>query len=192
MNNKAFVYVITNLLNGKKYVGVTRDMRRRMNAHASHTIATRAAIKNAIKKYGRENFQMEVLEEGEVDYCYEREPHWIEILGTQSPSGYNICFGGRGAKGLNGEMNGMYGRRGDKHPNFGKVGYRTGIPHTEETKEKMRLARLGRKHSPETIAKLKAAALARSPETKRKIQDAMRAGYAKILDQRIKAGACNG
>ena len=157
MIEEACVYLITNSVNGKKYVGVTKNIKTRMNSHASHTIPTKAAIKNAIKKHGRENFTIEVIEEGSVDYCYEREPHWIAELNTLVPIGYNICTGGRGAKGLTGEKNGMFGRRGDAHPHFGKPGYRRGVPHSEETKAKMRAARLGRKHSDLVKAKISAA-----------------------------------
>ena len=185
----ACVYVITNTLNGKKYVGVTKNMSSRMRSHASHTIPTKAAIKNAIKKHGREYFTMEMLEEGSQDYCYEREPYWIKTLNTLKPSGYNVCTGGRGAKGLTGENNGMFGRKGVLHPHFGKPGYRAGIPHTEQSRAKMSAARKGKKHSPEAIENIRRAALARSPESRARATDAIRAAYAKKRELLASAGA---
>lgn len=185
----ACVYVITNVLNGKQYVGVTKNISSRMRSHASHTIPTKAAIKNAIKKYGREHFTIEVLEEGSQDYCYEREPYWIENFNTLKPSGYNICTGGRGAKGLTGENNGMFGRRGALHPHFGKPGYRSGVPHTKQSREKMSAARRGKKHSPEAIENMRRAALARSPESRKRAADAIRLAFAKKRELRAAEGA---
>ena len=176
---EACVYIITNSLTGKQYVGVTKDMRRRMISHASHTTPTKAAIKNAIKKYGREVFKMEVLEEGTVDHCYSREPYWIERMNTLKPKGYNICTGGRGSKGLVGDMNGMFGRSGELHPHFGKPGYFKGRKHSEQTKARMSEVHKGDMRSAETREKMRKAALARSPEAKARAAAALRASNAK-------------
>ena len=50
---------------------------------------------------------------------------------------------------------------------------------SEESKEKMRQSRLGRKFSQETREKLKQIALNRSPELLRRMADAQRAAFAK-------------
>ena len=154
-SDMACVYVITNTVNNKQYVGVTKNPKTRMNAHACHTIPTKAAIKNAIKAYGRDKFKMEILFYGTQEYCYQMEPKIISLYNTKSPSGYNICSGGRGAIGLVGELNGMYGRLGELHPNYGKPGYRTGKFHSEETKAKMRQSHLGQKRSEESKEKMR-------------------------------------
>jgi hypothetical protein len=132
-----------------------------MNAHACQTIKTKAAIKNAIFKYGRDNFKLEVICKAEQDYCYELERKAIVSYKTILPHGYNICEGGRGAKGLYGDANGMYGKRGELHPNFGKPGHNTGRKHTEEARKKMSEARKNRQFSEETKQKLRESAIKR-------------------------------
>lgn len=157
MEKEAYVYRITNILNGMQYVGVAVNPKRRFQSHCRSVGSHRLLLKNAILKYGKENFKMEVLLKASQKYCYEIEPKVIALYNTLKPNGYNLTKGGMGSLGLTGEMNGCYGRTGEKHPHFGKPGYRTGIKHTEETKAKMRAARLGRKHSDEVKAKIGAA-----------------------------------
>ncbi len=150
----ACVYSVTNKVNGKMYIGVTVNFERRKRSHLKHNIRTRSMLKNAIAKHGEENFVFEILCVGTKDYCYLAEPRFISEYNTRTPHGYNICSGGRGSKGLTGENNGMYGRTGEQHPHFGKPGYRTGMPHSEETKQKMREAHLGKVRSEETRKKI--------------------------------------
>ena len=186
---EACVYIITNTANGKQYVGVTKDVKQRMRSHACHTIPTKAVIKNAMKKYGRENFDIKVLEEGSVEHCYEREPFWIKECGTLCPDGYNICTGGRGAKGLVGERNGMFGRRGALHPNYGKPGFWTGLKHSEETKKRMSEAHKGKAATPEARENIRRSSLARSPESRQRAADAIRVAYAKKRELSASGGA---
>jgi group I intron endonuclease len=157
MEKTAYVYRITNTLNNMQYVGVTVDPKKRFQSHCREVGSSRLLLKNAILKYGKERFKMEILVKASQNYCYELEPKVICLYNTIKPSGYNLSQGGMGSLGLTGEMNGCYGRTKEKHPHFGKVGYRTGIPHSEETKAKMRESRKGRKHSAETKAKISAA-----------------------------------
>jgi group I intron endonuclease len=154
IEKEAFVYRITNLINGMQYIGVTVNPVNRFRSHCRNVGSTRLLLKNAILKYGKENFKMKLLLKASQKYCYEIEPKIIELYNTLNPNGYNLSKGGMGSLGLVGEMNGCYGRTGDAHPNFGKKGYRSGMLHTEETKAKMRASRAGRKHSEETKAKM--------------------------------------
>lgn len=90
-----FVYCVTNLLNGKKYIGQTiRPVRARWSAHKRDT---RYPIGRAIAKYGKENFRFEILEtvdsREELD---EREIYWIREFNTIRPTGYNLTEGGKG------------------------------------------------------------------------------------------------
>ena len=56
----AYVYLVTNNINGKKYIGSSRKDTIDFNYYGSGK-----RIKNAIKKYGKENFTREILWEGE-------------------------------------------------------------------------------------------------------------------------------
>lgn len=91
------VYAITCLLNGMKYVGqTTRTIKKRFSEHAS----AKNHLGNAIRKYGRENFKIEVLEECETpEQLNEREIFWIAKLNCKHPNGYNVTGGGESSKG---------------------------------------------------------------------------------------------
>ena len=183
MSESAFLYRITNSINGMQYIGVTKNPKVRFRGHAFHNTKTRSILKSAMKKYGAENFNMEILLESTQEYCYSMEATFIKHCNTRKPYGYNICAGGRGAVGLVGEDNGMFGKKGKLHHNFGKVGYRTGIAHTEEAKAKMSVAGKGRKKSVETCAKLKEISLNRSPELLEKMRIARIAAIQRKKEQ---------
>lgn len=88
------IYKITNLINNKFYIGL--DTLDRKNYYGSGT-----AIKSAIKKYGKENFQKEILEKCDsIDKLNEREIYWIKELNSKYSNGYNLTDGGRGSKGF--------------------------------------------------------------------------------------------
>lgn len=88
------IYKITNLINNKIYVG--KDIRNNPNYFGSGI-----AIRNAIKKYGKENFKKEILEtcKTEKSLC-KREKFWIKKLKSFKPIGYNISEGGNGGNTL--------------------------------------------------------------------------------------------
>lgn len=93
------VYLIQNLVNGKKYVGQTiKTVKERFNEHSwENTI-----ISKAIRKHGKENFRYGVIKscasKEEMDYW---EKFFIAALKTKSPLGYNLTDGGEGVVGLN-------------------------------------------------------------------------------------------
>jgi group I intron endonuclease len=92
------IYKITNLINNKIYIGYTKkSLEERFNLHCKGN--NKMLIVKAIKKYGKENFKIELLEESENDkYIHkEREAYWINKLNAKDPKiGYNIAFGGDG------------------------------------------------------------------------------------------------
>ena len=185
----AYVYRLTNKVNGKQYVGVSKNPRRRFHEHARHMLNSKSIIKNAILKNGVENFSFEILCKASQIYCYELEAKIITAFNTRAPNGYNICTGGRGAHGLDGELNGMYGRRGSLHPHYGKPGYSRGLRPSEETRAKMSASRKGKKRSPELCAKMKAIAASRSPELLAKMREARTAAIRRKAEERKKAAS---
>jgi group I intron endonuclease len=183
MNQVAFVYKITNLLDGRLYIGVSKNPEKRFYSHAFHNTKTRSLIKLAIQKHGVENFKMDVLLKSTQEYCYMMERVLVDAYQTQKPLGYNICSGGRGAIGLAGEENGMFGKKGELHHNFGKQGYRTGVMHSEETKAKMSAAHKGKIKSPETIEKMREITRNRSPEMWARMRELRRQTLAKKREE---------
>lgn len=91
------IYLIRCLVTGKLYVGQTKQkLQVRFRSH----LREETYIGRAMRKYGIENFTVEVIEE-----CYsreqlnERECYWIVKLNCKRPHGYNLTDGGEGTSG---------------------------------------------------------------------------------------------
>lgn len=99
--NCSCVYVIRNTVNGKEYVGKTHQLRRRVQSHISSSECKESILYKAIRKYGIENFDLEILELIPLDrkVSGDREIHHIRLRGTLAPAGYNMTEGGEGALG---------------------------------------------------------------------------------------------
>lgn len=95
------IYLITNMINSKKYVGQTTiSLKRRFLYHCEDARKTRCEnrpLYAAMKKYGVENFAIEELEDIENEKLSEREIYWINELGTFGSNGYNSTKGGDGS-----------------------------------------------------------------------------------------------
>jgi group I intron endonuclease len=91
------IYKITNLINGKIYIGQTcRSIKSRFNKHKS---ASRAGggyvIGKAMRKYGEDKFIIETIDECQKDNANEREIFWISKYdSTNYKIGYNESIGG--------------------------------------------------------------------------------------------------
>ena len=93
------IYCITNQINGKQYVGQSIHIEQRFNEHCRK--CGELVVDKAIQKYGKSNFNFEILEEcpDDFDILNEKEIYWIEKLGTfDNKSHYNCTKGG-----MNGE-----------------------------------------------------------------------------------------
>ena len=100
------IYRITNLANGKIYIGQTKQaLKQRFNEHASRSTS---ALHEAINKYGRESFKIDVLDETELQsIADEREKYWTEFYKSNDENfGYNIAV----VKTRIGKTNGFYGK----------------------------------------------------------------------------------
>lgn len=185
MAEVAHLYKITNTVNDMVYIGVTKNPKSRMNSHACSVTPTKSILKNAMKKYGRDKFTLQVLFTSTQEYCYEMERKAIEAYNTLKPNGYNICTGGRGAIGIYGEKNGMFGRKHSPETLEKIRQTKLGRKATAETKEKMRIAHLGKKGSVEICAKMKQIALNRSPELLAKMSEARNIARARKKESRV-------
>ena len=98
-NYYGFIYITTNKINGKKYIG-----QKKYCGNYETYLGSGIALKNAIAKYGRENFTREIIEECETkDELDEREKYWIKYYdATNSDNFYNITNGGDGGFGSTG------------------------------------------------------------------------------------------
>lgn len=93
------VYKITNDVNNKVYIGVTRfSLRKRWNEHLSDARRDdrcNRPLYKAINKYGAEKFHISIIEKCNDDVLFEREKFWIEKYGSYL-DGYNATYGGQG------------------------------------------------------------------------------------------------
>ena len=118
--------------NGKKYVGVTWDLKERFRGHRKG----KSLVANAFRKYG--NPLVKILLIGERKYCYEMERRLIEQRKTFHPHGYNLLVGGEGSV---------------KHHETTRIKMaksRLGAKHTEATKRKLAMRASKENLSPET------------------------------------------
>lgn len=114
-----FIYKITNLINGKIYVGQTKlDINLRFRQHFKPSSGCTILV-SAIKKYGKENFSVELLEEIEKVDLNSKEKYWINKLNSLTPNGYNIVEGGNKGPTKYGKDNFMFGKIGKLHPQYG-------------------------------------------------------------------------
>lgn len=98
----SYIYVITNLINQKQYIGYTsRTIARRFYEHIWEAYDNddeekNSALHNAIRKYGSCNFIVEQVKEfNENEFNWEEmEKHYIQAYNSLVPNGYNICKGG--------------------------------------------------------------------------------------------------
>ena len=95
------IYKITNLLNGKCYIGQSTNIQRRFISHRNKPFDINShsyeyPLYRAIRKYGLENFKFEVLEECRVDQLNELERGYIKEFDSFL-NGYNQDEGGNNA-----------------------------------------------------------------------------------------------
>ncbi len=96
------IYVITNLINGKMYVGQTSgSVKKRWSQHKSHTLRKSThPLYRSILKHGVENFDVSLVALAFTKkHCDWLEEQWIRTLETHlRDKGYNLTFGGEGAR----------------------------------------------------------------------------------------------
>lgn len=161
------IYKITNLINGKTYIGQHKYKKLNDNYMGSGKI-----LKQAQAKYGIENFKKDILVFDIVrrDFINLLEKEYIKFYRSIGQAEYNITDGGEGGNG---------GKKG-------QVPWNKGKHHSEETRRKLSEVRKGKhfgSHSEETKKKISESLKGHddwnkgkhhSNETKKKISDAMK------------------
>lgn len=147
-----FVYLATNLVNGKRYVGVTsKSLAKRRWQHendAKRCVDACPAFHAALRKYER-RFSWEIL--GTFESLDEALRAEIAAIADLAPE-YNITAGGEGAI-----------RPWTTEQRAAQSARRMGIKFTDEHLKNLAAAHRGKKQLPETIEKRRKAWLGRSP-----------------------------
>lgn len=93
------IYKITNQINGKIYIGKSTRIERRWSEHKSdvNDINKQNHLYRAMRKYGKESFNFEIIELCPEDnnILSEREKYWINYYNSYE-EGYNETRGGEG------------------------------------------------------------------------------------------------
>lgn len=95
-NCKCTIYLLTNLVNKKIYVGQTWGPLERRMGKDGVKYSNSVYLYNAIQKHGVENFQYQVLEEClDQQQADQREQYWIDFYDSKNTEiGYNLKDGG--------------------------------------------------------------------------------------------------
>ena len=116
-----YIYLITNKIDNKKYVGQTigKDIFHRWNQHKNINQKSYCRyLYNALKLYKLENFKFEIICICFDEDCNKYEENYIKKFNTLAPNGYNLREGGKNGK---------------QHP---------------DSNEKRRIANTGKKYKP--------------------------------------------
>lgn len=150
------IYKIENTINGHIYIGQTqRSLGARVNYHSC---SNKFPIGVAIKKYGKDKFNTVIIDHAntkqELD---DKERYWISFYNCKAPNGYNLTDGGEGREGYR-----LSQATKDKI-SASHIGIGKGIKQSAEHIQKKSDAVRGRKHSLETIIKMRLSAKHRQP-----------------------------
>ena len=152
------IYIATNKLNNKSYIGQTiNSLPRRITNHKNQSKNKNGKFSNAIKKYGIDGFDWKILYKVSIDQLDLAEICAIYIYNTYY-GGYNSTPGGNNpmldetirnkySERFSGKGNPMYGRIYTEEEKLHISKITTGIPKSEEMKEKISLAQMGNKNS---------------------------------------------
>lgn len=166
---KSGIYQITNILNGKFYIGSAVDLNQRKGIHFYNLKNNKHGnphLQSSYNKHGKDNFVFEIIEECVVEILLLREQYYIDIL---KPN-YNIRLVAKS---------------------------NLGLKFSAESSEKKRMASTGKKHSEETKKKMSEAHKKREPrkpvseETKFKMSIAQKRVIRKPLSEETKRKIIN-
>lgn len=92
-----YIYKITNIINGKVYIGQTiQSIESRWEQHKRSSTYKNYALYYAMRKYGIDNFKIEMVEECDNKELNDKEIKWISFYNSYH-DGYNMTLGGNGS-----------------------------------------------------------------------------------------------
>ena len=135
------VYIFSNKVNGKCYVGQTWNLQRRIRDHNNGNGYAKL-LAYAIKKYGANNFDVRVItccdSQEDLDQA---EKAQIQVNNTLAPHGYNLALGG------------AHGKHTDSTKQLIGSYHRNKVV-SQSTRDKLRAKNQGKKPTPQTVSKI--------------------------------------
>ena len=89
------IYFISNKVNGKRYIGSSKDIEQRFRAHRSELnrgVHRNVHLLNAWNKYGEESFEFSVVEECDEENRFAIEQRYLSFAEDDKEKYYNISF----------------------------------------------------------------------------------------------------
>lgn len=121
------IYLITNKINGHKYVGGSLNINRRFSEHKRATDVDSQAIDKAILKYGANNFDYQIITKLPPNWKIigEHEKYWIKFYNTfENKHHYNLTPGGDGNTVMGGYWKGKtFSEEHKQRLSEAKIGY---------------------------------------------------------------------
>lgn len=158
MKRQCCIYMITNNVNGRIYIGSAVDFRARQYTHLSDLRRGKhhsQKLQNAFNKYGEASFTFAVIQEVEdKSQLVPREQYWLDLHKSYGRDGYNIsptagnCIGVKHSAETRAKISAALRNRSP----------------SEDTRRKLSAAHKGRTYSSETLARMSAAKLNMTPE----------------------------
>lgn len=152
-----YVYLHTNNLDGKMYVGITsQDSPESRWGSDGRRYSREGYFGRAIEKYGWDNFSHEYWVVDSEEAMKQCEKDMIAFFDTKAPNGYNCTDGGDGSLGFHPSLESRKkisdSLKGENSPNYGKR-------QSKETVDKRRKSMYGKNkgkvRSEETVAKMR-------------------------------------
>ena len=141
--SKNVIYLYTNKINGKKYVGQVNGKTKNLNIRHKRHMNDNLVVDIALRKHGIENFSLEIIHFGEtLEELNYFERYYIKYYNTlaKNNNGYNVSSGGAKGNPLAGKTEEEIkeiskkkseSKKGENNPNWGKK-------QSEESNEKRR------------------------------------------------------
>lgn len=124
----------------KKYIGQTCRDYEKRYNEHCKLLGSCILLENAIRKYGKDKMKFEVLAEIENELLDEYEQFFIELFSTLEPNGYNIKTGGETGK------HSEQSRQRMRNAKLGEKNHNFGKERTDATKQAISDAKSGEKH----------------------------------------------
>lgn len=205
---KCGVYLVTHRESGRRYVGQSIDVDRRIREHSAGHQGTGLLCK-AIKKHGKDAFEFTVIELCEQRNLNAAEVKWIAELRTIHPNGFNLTTGGyeyvftdevrarMSASKLGIPKSAEWrAKMSERQRQLGNVDRlrRMSMNQSDATRAKIAAAHRGKKVSAETKARISAGKLGKNlppqtPEDRAKKSVAAKARWARVKAESMQVGA---